>query len=161
RRRRVVTALLPGKPIWFEHVSPDARRAQAFFAEVLAWKSMTFPMGDGSYDMILTGDTPDTMIGGYSHWAGKPRWISYVSVEDVDAAARAATAAGGAVVWGPDDVPGVGRTARFTDPAGAEIAVFTRQNDDPPDRAEAPERTFFWIELHTPDPPKIIPFYEQ
>src|SRR5258708_31570165 len=55
--------LLPGKFVWFELVSADARRAQAFYAEALGWKVVPFPMGHATYELIYAGDT---MIGGYA-----------------------------------------------------------------------------------------------
>jgi len=58
--------LLSGKFVWFELVSRDAKKAQAFYGEVLGWKVALFPMGNVNYEMILAGDTLDTMIGGYS-----------------------------------------------------------------------------------------------
>ena len=103
---------LPGKFVWFELVSRDAKRAQAFYGEVLGWRVEGFPMGDRTYEMIFAGDT---MIGGYAEpKSGRQRshWISYVSVEDVDAAAQAAAANGGKVVEAPYDIPSVGRAAR-------------------------------------------------
>ena len=85
---------LPGKFVWFEHVSREAKKAQKFYGEVLGWK--VEPFGDSNYDMILAGDTPDTMIGGYTEPAKgreRPDWIGYVSVEDVDGTAKAAACA--------------------------------------------------------------------
>ena len=49
--------LLPGKFVWFEHVSEDAKKAQEFYGEVLGWTVRPFPMGEVAYEMILTGDT--------------------------------------------------------------------------------------------------------
>src|SRR4029077_4795266 len=82
--------LLPGKFVWFELVSRDAKKAQAFYSEVFGWKAVPFPMGAFTYEMIYAGDTADTMIGGYAlpkNDRQPSHWISYVSVEDVDAAA--------------------------------------------------------------------------
>src|SRR5262249_26773831 len=93
--------LLPGKFVWFELVSRDAKEAQAFYGAVLGWKTLPFPMGDATYEMICAGDTPDTMIGGYAAPTSDRQpshWISYLSVEDVDATAKAATASGGRVI---------------------------------------------------------------
>ena len=36
---------IPGKFVWFEHVSKDAKKAQAFYGEVLGWQTRAFPMG--------------------------------------------------------------------------------------------------------------------
>ena len=155
----------PGKFVWFEHVSRDAKKAQKFYDEVLGWK--VEPFGDSDYDMILAGDTPDTMIGGYTEPAKgreKPHWISYVSVENVDEAAKAAAANGGKIIEPPHDLPGVGRAARIADPQGAELYVF--KNDagdpaDPPATEPPPPRRFFWNELHTNDPAGALRFYEK
>src|SRR5262249_2019250 len=118
---------IPGKFVWFELVSRDAKKAQAFYGEVLGWKVAPFPMGEFTYEMILAGDTLATMTGGSALPATDrepSHWIACVSVEDVDAAAKAAVASGGKVVDAPSDLPGVGRRARIADPQGAELCLF-------------------------------------
>jgi predicted enzyme related to lactoylglutathione lyase len=151
---------LPGKFVWFELVSKDAKKAQAFYGEVLGWKVQQFPMGSSTYDMIYAGDT---MIGGYAHPKSDRQpshWISYVSVDDVDATVKAATANGGKVVEAPYDIPTVGRTARIADPQGAELCPFKSLEGDPAD-ALPPPGGFCWNELHTSDPAKALTFYEK
>src|SRR4051812_27811913 len=115
---------IPGKFVWFELVSPDTKRAQVFYSELLGWRTQPFPLAGGTYDMIYAADT---MIGGYAppRNARQPsHWISYVSVEDVDASARSAAASGGRIVDPPVDAPQVGRMARIADPEGAELCLF-------------------------------------
>jgi len=85
--------------------------------------------------------------------------VSYVSVEDVDAAAKATTANGGTVLDPPTDLPGIARCARIADPQGAELALFKRTIGDAPDAQTAPEGAFFWNELHTPDPAAALAFH--
>jgi predicted enzyme related to lactoylglutathione lyase len=154
---------VPGKFVWFELLSRDARTAQAFYGEVLGWKTQPFPMGSASYDMILAGETLDTMIGGYAEPrdAEGPQWLSYVSVEDVDGAARAAAANGGRVIEGPSDLPGAGRSARIADPQGAVLGLFHRADGDPPDLPQVPPGRWLWNELHTSDPSAALSFYEK
>ena len=152
---------LPGKFVWFELVSRDAKRAQAFYREVLGWKVEPFPMGNVSYEMIYAGDT---MIGGYATPTSDRQpahWIAYVSVEDVDAAAKTAAVNGGKVVEAPSEIPGVGRRARIADPQGAEICVFKNATGDPADALSVPPGRWLWNELHTSDVPKALPFYEK
>jgi uncharacterized protein len=159
-RRNDMSKLLPGKFVWFELVTPDAKKAQAFYGEVLGWSAKAFPMGNASYDMIYAGET---MVGGYATPKSerqRAHWISYVSVEDVDQTAKAATAAGGKLIEPPSEIPTVGRTARIADPQGAEICPFKNAAGDPPD-AEATQGHFFWNELHTTDPTKALAFYEK
>jgi predicted enzyme related to lactoylglutathione lyase len=152
---------LPGKFVWFEHVSKDTKRAQTFYREVLGWRVEPFPMGSVTYEMIYAGDT---MIGGYA----APRmdrqpshWIAYVSVEDVDTAAKAAVANGGKVVEAPDEIPGVGRSARIADPQSAELSLFTSGSGDSPDAPATPSGHWLWNELHTPDVATALRFYEK
>ena len=161
---------LPGKFVWFELVTRDAKKAQAFYGAALGWKVHPFPMGAFTYEMILAGDTLDSMIGGYAT-PGTDRqpshWISYVSVDDVDATAKAVTAHGGRVVEPPSDLPNVGRKARIADPQGAELCLFRNASGDPPDPPMAhggtpsmPAGRFIWNELHTSDPTAALVFYE-
>jgi uncharacterized protein len=151
---------LPGKFVWFELVSKDPKKAQAFYGDVLGWKVQAFPMGDQTYEMIYAGDT---MIGGYAGPKSDRQpshWISYVSVEDVDAAVKAAVANGGKVVDAPYEIPGVGRTARIADLQGAEICPFKNAMGDPAEE-DASQGRFFWNELHTTDTAKALAFYEK
>jgi uncharacterized protein len=153
-------ASLPGKFVWFDHVSKDPKRAQAFYGEVLGWSVRPFQMGPNfTYDMIYLGEN---MIGGYGAPKddGPARWESCVSVEDVDAAARAATAQGGRVLEAPASLEGVGRLAKIADPQGAALWIIENSNGDPPD-GPAPHGGFLWDELHTPDPKAALAFYEK
>src|SRR5438067_2462396 len=156
--------LIPGKFVWLELVSKDAKKAQAFYGEVFGWKTVPFPMGGATYEMIYAADTPDTMIGGYAapkSDAQAAHWIAYVSVEDVDAAAKAAGANGGRVIEPPRDAPGVGRSARIADPQGAELCLFKSATGDKPDTATTPSGQLLWNELHTNDTAKALAFYEK
>ncbi len=156
---------IPGKFVWYELQCSDVPRAQAFYAELFGWKNVPFPTGPATYDMIFAGQTPDTMIGGYAALpkgdTRGPRWIASVSVEDVDAAAAAATASGGKVIEEPHDVPGAGRGARIADPAGAELSLIKSARGDAPDVDDAPPGYFFWNELHTNDAGRALAFYEK
>jgi uncharacterized protein len=151
---------LPGKFVWFELYTRDAKRAQAFYGEVLGWKVSPMPMGpDYTYEMMTVGDD---MIGGYAEPTGdrQPHWISYVSVKDVDATAKAAVAAGGKVIDPPTDIPGIGRFARIADPQGAELCPYKSSDDDDPDTTPTHGR-WLWNELHTTDPAKAVAFYQK
>jgi|SRR5215831_11837412 len=154
---------LPGKFVWFEHVSKDAKKAQSFYGEVLGWKVAKFP-ADPNYEMIQAPDAPDAFVGGYpkpENGKTQPHWISYVSVEDVDAAAKAATKHGGKVLVAPFDAPPVGRMAKIADPQGAELYLFKNAQGDSPDSAQPLTGHLSWNELHTPEPKKALAFYEK
>jgi uncharacterized protein len=152
--------LIPGKFSWYELIAKDHKKAQSFYREVLGWRIEPFPMGDTTYDMIYAGDQ---MIGGFAKPKDPrqpPHWISYVSVEDVDATVKAAKANGGRVVEAPYDIPDVGRMARIADPQGAELCPFKSAGGNDPD-GPARVGSFFWNELHTTDAEKALAFYEK
>ena len=147
-----------GKFVWFELVTANPAKAQAFYGEVLGWKVEKYPMEGFTYEMIKAGDAP---VGGYAEPRGKApaHWISHVSVADVDAAVKKAVAAGATVVEPATDVPTVGRMARIRDPFGAELFLFRGAGEDMPDAVGAGR--FCWNELTTTDDAKALAFYEK
>ncbi len=151
---------LPGKFVWFELVTRDPQKAQAFYGEVLGWKVESISMGSFTYEMIKAGEVA---IGGYAPRkadGAPPHWTSYVSVDDVDAAVARVKQAGGRLVDGPSDIPGIGRTALVADAQGAQFSVYRSAEGDDADAPSADGR-FFWNELWTTDATKAVAFYEQ
>jgi predicted enzyme related to lactoylglutathione lyase len=52
-----------------------------------------------------------------------PNWVAYWMVDDCDAIANKATAAGGTLSVPPMDIPNVGRFSTIQDPQGAVFAI--------------------------------------
>ena len=150
---------LPGKFIWFEHVSGDLAKARAFYEPLFGWHTEAMQMGDRTYHMLLNGNQG---IGGLrTAEAGAPnQWISYMSVDNVDASVKTATAAGARLVQPPTDFPTVGRGADLVDPTGGAFCLWTSLKSDEPD-GDVPPGGFVWNELSTPDAKKALAFYEQ
>ncbi len=148
----------PGAFVWRELMTPDVERAKGFFGELFGWRFVGMPMGDFEYVMIHAGDTP---LGGVMPMGPEsghpPHWMSYVSVDDVDAAAGVAKAKGGTVAVGPMDIPNVGRFAVIGDPDGAYFTLFRSQHGDP--TAAPTAHTFCWETLVTKDVAKAREFY--
>ena len=104
---------LPGKFVWFEHLSADIPKARKFYDALFGWHTESMPMGGQRYSMILNGDgTTSEGIGGYRNVdaTARPAWLSYISVDDVDARYAAALAAGATGVSAPADHGSVGRS---------------------------------------------------
>lgn len=149
----------PGAFVWRELMTPDVEKSKAFYGELFGWKFEAVPMGDFDYTLIKVGDQP---VGGIMPMHGgehPPHWMSYASVEDVDAAARAATANGGQVPVGPMDVPNVGRFAVVGDPDGAYLTVFRAAEGDPPAGQQPGLGQFCWETLSTNDIERAKSFY--
>jgi predicted enzyme related to lactoylglutathione lyase len=109
---------------WHELATRDHRAALDFYTQLFGWrKGPAHDMGPmGVYQIFLVngreaGGIFNAPPGMEVHWLG------YVNVSDADAAARAATAAGGRIINGPMDVPGGDRIAQILDPQGAAFAV--------------------------------------
>jgi uncharacterized protein len=147
-----------GSFVWFEITSRDIPRAKAFYGEVLGWTVEAMPFGDGEYEMFAAGGAP---LGGYAPAEkGQPAaWMAFLSVDDVDAAAARATAAGGKVLEAPADIPGVGRSARIADPEGATLLLFSGSSDDA-EPLTGPG-SIHWTELLCRQPAVMLAFYEK
>jgi len=85
--------------------------------------------GDGGTYWILKAG--DKMAGGLMAMpSGAPQgtppyWMSYIAVDDVDAAVGTAAGLGGTVMMAPFDIPNVGRMAVIRDPQGAVVSLMT------------------------------------
>jgi predicted enzyme related to lactoylglutathione lyase len=148
-----------GRFTWFEHLSADTAAAQRFYTEVLPWKVEAVPMPGKSYSMIKAGDA---MLGGFADLPKPglaPHWISYLSVDDVDASAKRVVAAGGRTLMDAFDVPTVGRMQPIADPFGAALFLFRSAEGEPP--APTGPGTFNWNELWCKDAAGALAFYEK
>lgn len=149
-----------GQFVWRECMTPDPDRARGFYGELFGWSYHVADMGDFEYPMIKLGER---MLGGFVKMEGAehpPHWISYVSVEDVDAAAARAKEAGGKVGVPPMDIPGVGRMAVLGDPDGAWLTAFRSAEGDDPNRPERPGLgDFCWETISAKDLDGAKAFY--
>lgn len=151
---------LQGKFVWFEHVSDDVDKARSFYGALFGWSSDSVPMGDQHYPLIKNGADP---IGGFRKAPpGVPNhWISYLSVADVDASAKATESAGGKVLVPPTDYGEVGRGAVIADPTGAVLSIWKAAAPDRPDADKVPPGDWYWNECWTPDDKRALVFYEK
>lgn len=160
-------SLADGTPIWFELTTPDRPVAAAFYAAVIGWTTQASPMPEHGGYLIATAPDGEGVAGMMTPPptmpAGAPTgWSIYCLAHDLDATLAKAGALGGRTVFGPMDIPHVGRFAVLLDPQGVALTLMQ------PDREE-PGRPFkqapdalghaVWIELATPDPDGAFAFY--
>ena len=110
---------------WVELATRDLPRAEAFYRGLFGWQTTDFPNSPTPYRLYSNGDgTLGGLMAMDEQWGDMPsHWSIYVQVEDVDATAGRAEAAGGKLCFPAFDVPGVGRIARIIDPSGAGFYV--------------------------------------
>ena len=113
---------------WNELVTRDVEKAKKFYGDTIGWTFDGMPMPDGTYWVAKMGDK---VVGGLfpisgPQWEGVPEhWMSYLAVDDVDARAKKAVAAGAKLMRPAFDIPGVGRIAILTEPGGAGVGWIT------------------------------------
>lgn len=151
---------LPGKFVWFEHLSNDIPKARAFYEGLFGWHTEKMPMGAEPYSMIQNGSDA---IGGYRTAPPGARscWLSYLSVADVDASHAAAVAAGAKSLMAPADFGAVGRAATIADPTGAVLSLWKGSQGDRADVEKTALGDWYWNELWTPDDRAALAFYEK
>ena len=122
-----VTAHRPGAFCWIELMAADAAGARSFYTQLFGWDTREIPMGDLGMYFIFRKDGADAAAM-YERTPDMtsipPFWMSYIRVDDADAATEKATSLGATVHNGPMDVPGQGRMTVLADPQGAAFAVW-------------------------------------
>ena len=113
---------------WNELVTHDVEAAEKFYGELIGWKITDSGMPGMVYKMLTIGETqagglmampPEVPKDVPSHW------MSYITVEDVDASAKKAQELGAELIHAPQDIPTVGRFCIIKDPTGAVVSLIT------------------------------------
>lgn len=116
---------------WSELLSGDVEASKAYFKAICGWTIDEMPMPGGMiYNVCKNGERPVAGIMSVDHIKeqnpeAQPHWMTYLHVDDVDAATGTTAANGGVVLSQPFDVPGVGRIAIIMDPGKAVVGLMT------------------------------------
>ena len=143
-----------GDFVWYELATSDVNAAQRFYEHVTAaWSVVRMDMPGMDYRIANVGERG---VGGLmpilpDMQGQAPSWRGYIGVSDVDAMAERVKGAGGAVHYGPDDIPGVGRFAVCSDPQRAMFMIFKGAGDPPADISVETPGAIGWHELYTND----------
>jgi uncharacterized protein len=153
-----------GVPCWVETLQPDPEAATAFYGELFGWEftgPATMP-GDppGRYFVarLRGSDVAGIASQPPDYGPAVPAWITHVSVDSADEAAKRAAAASGKVVAGPLDAPPAGCLAVLRDPAGAVFCVWEPRTREGAQRVNEPS-AWAMSTLNTPDPDGAKRFY--
>lgn len=157
------TQYTPGTFSWTDLNTTDQEAAKTFYSRLFGWEFTDMPAGDDAIYSMAAVD---------GHWvaavspqpqqqrdAGVPStWNSYVTVEDVDAAAARARQLGATVHAGPFDVLQAGRMAVVQDPQGAWFELWQARDHIGAGLVNAPG-ALSWNELGTADLEASARFY--
>ncbi|MGW7006510.1 VOC family protein [Streptomyces sp. NPDC054933] len=152
------TSYVPGSPNWVDLGSPDVDASAAFYGALFGWQFQSAGPDAGGYGMFTLDGKTVAAVGPLTDEGATSAWTLYFHTPDADATAKSVEQAGGTVRFGPMDVFTAGRMAGFTDPTGAEFAVW-QPLDNPGLGAVNDPNTLCWTELHTTDADKAKAFY--
>ncbi len=148
--------------VWHDLNTKDLEGSKRFYGEIFNW---TFASKDNDPYLHITAGKE--MIGGLRQMgAGEPyptSWLGYIVVDDVDAAVKSITGAGGQVHVPATKIENTGTFAVAADPSGGVFAPWkSARPDEDVEPTKMPELfTFCWDELMTTDPSAAGAFYEK
>jgi uncharacterized protein len=119
--------------VHFEMPYKDAARVSKFYNDAFGWPMNNAGESMGNYIVAVTADTdenrmvtqPGAINGGFYNQtqSGNPYPSVVISVDNLDEAMKAVTAAGGQIQGEPQDIPGVGRWVVFIDSEGNKASM--------------------------------------
>jgi uncharacterized protein len=154
-----------GRFVWYELTTSNLEASKAFYADVVGWGTRDASTSV-AYTLFTAGeDTVGGLTGLPEHArqiGARPRWLGYVSVDDVDVAADRIKQLGGTVHVLPTNIPNV---SRFSVVADSQMATLVLLKWLDPDRhpsavIDKPGRVG-WHELLAADWEKAFAFYRE
>jgi predicted enzyme related to lactoylglutathione lyase len=151
-----------GKFVWYDLLTDDLPAAERFYSELFGWDFTSYD--EDSVYFVITHQ--GRAIGGAAviqrleTELRASRWLSLMSVPDVDGAVDLVSSEGGTVHMEPDDFPGRGRLALVADPQGAMFVLMRALGGDPADE-ELEDDVWMWTELWAHDVDAAFEFYEK
>ncbi|MHB9108145.1 MAG: VOC family protein [Armatimonadota bacterium] len=108
--------------VHFEIGAKNPETIIKFYQEALGWEINAWEGGD--YWLVTTGERDTPGIDGGIMPSGFPQpVINTIAVDSLDDTIARIEAAGGKKVYGPQDIPGIGRHAYCADPEGTWFGV--------------------------------------
>jgi predicted enzyme related to lactoylglutathione lyase len=163
RERRSGLANDPGFFTWYELMTTDVMAAAAFYRDVVGWGTASDSTSRLPYMLFTTGDVPAAGLMELPEEGRKmgamPRWMGYVGVRDVHAAADRIKRLGGAVYVPPTDT-NIGRISVVADPHTATFGVVDRLEVTPQLPTDSGKLGHIgWHELFATDLDGEVAFY--
>jgi hypothetical protein len=153
---------LNGKFIWYDLFTSDLKAVQPFYEALFGWSFHETASVESRVLTITHEGVPIANAVSVDETRmkdGESRWLSYMSVADVDQTVLRIEKNQGTVYMPPKNLPDRGRVAVAKDPEGALFAVLTATGGDPPDPVYD-LNNFLGSELWARQLEAAIPFYQ-
>ena len=149
-----------GRFVWHDLMTENMASSQTFYRLAFGWEFQTIREAEPAYAVIkYASEYIGGMVTVKRRDPAEPvsQWLSYIAVNDPDAAVRAATAEGARVLKAPFDVANVGRAAIIADPQGAPVG-FARFSKPRPDHMPV-AGAWLWADYVATDTAAAMAFY--
>jgi hypothetical protein len=113
-----------GTPCWVDAAVPDVEAATKFYGDVLGWSFHDTGEDYGHFQMCMAGEQTAAGIGKFQMEGQPAAWTVYLASDNLEASAEAITASGGKVMFGPVEIPQVGRLTIAADPTGGVFGLW-------------------------------------
>jgi uncharacterized protein len=153
-----------GRFAWYELLTTDMAAAKTFYRDVVGWDARDASSAHMAYSLLTSSGAP---VAGLMElpeegrrMGATPRWVGYVTVDDVDDTVNLLKRLGGALYVPPTET-NIGRIAIVVDPQTATLGLVSRLTvGSPSDEPDKPGRVG-WHELLAEDGQKAFAFYSE
>jgi len=150
-----------GKFVWYDLLTDKVPEVKKFYGELFDWEFEGDDDPKAAYSLIKHQGKPIAGIvySDLKENVNESQWLSYLSVPDVDAAAKFVAENKGIVHRKPWDLANRGRLAVVEDAQGALFVLIHAVGGDP-DEKEPELNEWLWTELFASDDIAALTFYE-
>jgi predicted enzyme related to lactoylglutathione lyase len=154
------TSYAPGTFNWTDLSTTDPEDAKRFYGGLFGWEAEDMPIPGGGVYTMLRLDGKDACALSAAREGQMVAWLSYVSVDDVDALVAQLQELGGTPLGEPFDVLEAGRMAVAQDPTGAVFALWQPRDHIGASIVNGPGALTL-NQLNTSDPERAREFYTE
>ncbi|MBD0283080.1 MAG: VOC family protein [Thermoleophilaceae bacterium] len=154
------TSYAPGTFNWTDLSTTDPEDAKRFYGGLFGWEAEDVPIPGGGVYTMLRLDGKEACALSAAREGQMVAWLSYVSVDDVDAVVAGLQELGGTPLGEPFDVLEAGRMAVVQDPTGAAFALWQPGDHIGASIVNGPGALSL-NQLNTSDPERAREFYTE
>lgn len=154
-----------GTPNWADCATTSLAEAEAFYKAVFGWTSERTTASDGTVYSVQHLDGKRVaglfeLSEAMRDMKAPPHWSAYFEIDDVEAAMTAIKEAGGKLIDGPLEEPGVGTILIVQDSVGAFLRLWHSVEGQRAEVTHVPG-AMNWNELCAKEPQQASRFYEK